>query len=59
VAVREQKLIVSLVPMGEEAVAAVQVAREVVEEDDHTPDLLPLTISPWGDEERRVGRAAA
>ena len=65
-AVREQKLILSMIPIGgEEEVARRHEAVTVLshagrdEEDDHTPDLLPLTVSPWEERHREHGRAAA
>ena len=59
VAQREQKLIVSLLPLGADVeTPAPAVSWERVEEEDHTPDLLPLTISPWeedrDDQRKRV-----
>jgi len=51
-AVREQTLIVSLMPIAEEAEAPMMLVTRGDDEEDHTPDLLPLTISPWEDEDR-------
>ena len=60
VAQREQKLLVSLLPLGADVETPVPaVAWQRVEEEDHTPDLLPLTISPWDEEEDQRERIAA
>ena len=63
VALREQKLIVSLGPItAEEDPAPTTVSAPVSvaeDEEDHTPDLLPLTVNPWADEEERPRRVAA
>jgi SAM-dependent methyltransferase len=63
VAAREQKLILSMIPIDAEeevvrrhAAAAAPAVVAGGDDDDHTPDLLPLTISPWGEDR---GRAAA
>ena len=56
VGLREQKLIVSLMPIvagAERVVSTPSAAEHEDDHEDHTPDLLPLTVSPW-DEERRV-----
>lgn len=62
-AVREQKLMVSFGPVvvGGEApdrsCLGVGIAGPYV--DDHTPELLPLTINPWEEDGNGCGRAAA
>jgi SAM-dependent methyltransferase len=64
VGTREQRLIVSLAPLVSQATPAVaarpEAPREATDED-HTPDLLPLTMSPWDENDRAEsrGRAAA
>jgi SAM-dependent methyltransferase len=63
VAVREQRLILSMIPIGseDEVVRRHEEAapRPLVwdDDEDHTPDLLPLTINPWEDDDQQ--RAAA
>jgi hypothetical protein len=52
VGTREQKAIVSLSPIATATLAAakaplIEVERTVDADEDHTPDLLPLTINPW------------
>jgi len=63
VATREQKAIVSLTALPEghtyaEAPTA-PVPFDPEDHEDHTPDLLPLTICPWGEDENDRERAAA
>jgi SAM-dependent methyltransferase len=59
VARREQRLILSMIPIGAEDVVARRheeaAARGLVwdDEEDHTPDLLPLNRSPWEDDEQQ------
>ena len=63
VGTREQKAIVSLTELPEgHTYTDAPVAPVVVDPDDqedHTPDLLPLTMNPWTDDEADRERAAA
>lgn len=66
VGTREQKAIVSLAPIATATLAAakaplIEVERTFEVEEDHTPDLLPLTINPWeeGDHAARERDAGA
>ena len=58
VATREQKAIVSLAAV-ETLAPTTEVALALEIEEDHTPDLLPLTMCPWEQSEVERERAAA
>jgi hypothetical protein len=64
VGTREQKAIVSLTALPEGHTYAAPPAAGPVrfdwdDQEDHTPDLLPLTISPWDENDKDRERAAA